>query len=492
MGFKKGHWLVVTMACGCRAEPVEPPLAASRFAGPPLAETTHTVLQDFHAACHSSEIVPEVPVPLAGFGGIHRRLVPPLMSNVGHGPVFQAPFESVGVPPRVKVCVFRGGEAPAAILVSLDLVATTSDLTSLVGFRARQALGLSSRSPVIVSATHTHSGPAGLWEDSVFSTFAGDELIPWYRAEVLDAVAETARLAQASLDSVPTASTGLRLSSSPGLVRSRIAGMDSEGTQLRVVFGAGGTNPSGCLGVLAAHSTLVGQSELSLSADLAGHVEQALQSDSKAGTCLFLPGALGNADAALENGEKADEYASRVADTMNDQATLVVEKTISSLQAGTLMAELPSPRINERGCELPHANALVSAPLVTGRARRIQLGYMSFQDVLLVFLPGEPVETIAREIAQAVKSAFPALAHVQIISVANDYIGYLVDERTYGQATLESCSSLYPPETSLFFIRAIIGHLQKVTHATNEFANPFVGPHLQLGLPPDEAADFGL
>lgn len=446
----------IVLCAGCRAELVESPLSADQLPTVNHWKYESTTVLHPRFACAAEELVPQHPVPLAGFGGIHRRLIPPSMGNIGSGAVFQAPYESIDtVIPRVKVCLVASdanlGRIQTALL-SLDVVATTPDLTKTLVSAVRNTAHMSANAPVMISASHTHSGPAGLWRDPLFATFAGDIFLPDLVSLVVESVRKATEQARLNLSS----SQPLHLTASihDKLANSRIAGL---GVDTRISVGvANGTSPAACFFVAAAHPTMVGQDKLILSADLAGALERSMEEKYGATTCLFLPGPLGNADASLQNSETREEFSARIATETQEPERLVHEEEVLSLRVSLVPFSLPKPAINASACNVGVAAKTLSAPLLANRSRTSVVGIWRTGTSVIAFVPGEPTWPVAQAIQTAVQIAAPDIEHVQIVATANDYLGYFVEMPTYGEKSLESCSTLYGPTMGTILGAAIV------------------------------------
>ena len=117
----------------------------------------------------ASSLVIELPagVPLAGYGSTPRRTwIPDVLGRYPYAFWFNP---SIGVhdPPRVRALALES-DAARVLWLSLDLVGVDPTLVSEL--RTRLTRSEAASPALILSASHTHSGP-GAYADSAFWAF---------------------------------------------------------------------------------------------------------------------------------------------------------------------------------------------------------------------------------------------------------------------------------------------------------------------------------
>lgn len=73
--------------------------------------------------------------------------------------------------------------------------------------------------------------------------------------------------------------------------------------------------------------------------------------------------------------------------------------------------------------------ATATIPRWPGMRRRARLKSKSFGAVALAGLPGEPILEVGRATQQGIKAQ--GFEHALVLGLANDYIGYIVNEKEY-------------------------------------------------------------
>ena len=133
--------------------------------------------------------------PLAGYGAVARRLlIPDVFGRYPHAFWFK-PSLGERDPLAARALVLEAGDARVA-LVALDLLAVDRPFTADVE-RRLTAAGVR---PVtlVLSASHTHSGPGAFVDSAVLGWLAVDRLDRDVREALLDSVVDAVRRADAA------------------------------------------------------------------------------------------------------------------------------------------------------------------------------------------------------------------------------------------------------------------------------------------------------
>ncbi len=397
-------------------------------------------------------IEPPRPTSLAGFGGGARRLLPPNYAGADGYFTYCLPYKDVDLAPRVKVLLWQGNDPKGVVdtfaIIAIDVVAVPSDVTrKIISFLAENHPTLRlDHGNLQVVASHTHAGPAGLTENPFWSVFACDRYSSAYWAYFETQVAQAFAAALASKR--PITEVTRRTTDLPGFNTSRFKGMEVDDRLLSFSFSQkpvsaklGSRQGEPCLQVFAAHPTYFGQTQLTLSSDLVGHVERELVRVNRGAPCVFLNGAVGNADATT--GDGLDDYAQRFAEIAFNPEKGTWTSAGAGLEFSARILDLPTPKPNLKACGVPPIDAFVSARILGNLPPRTKIAYARLGKTLFVFYPGEPVKTVSDALQKAILAARKDVDVVQVLGVSNDYLGYVVDSDDFDTQTLESCSTLY-------------------------------------------------
>jgi len=403
-----------------------------------------------------------VPLPLRAGAAVVKIATPPGAPLAGYGdrgPWNHHEGELAPVEARALVVAGAGGR-PRLGIVALDILIVTPTLRQAIRERAAP-LELDG---LIVAATHTHSGPGGY----VDSRIAEAGLMGWYDAAVLRALTAAAGTSlEYATRALAPAALGVAVASSPSLAENRRhpGGPTDPSIPVLRVDGASGT-PIATLFSLAAHPTVLGPGNPSLSPDYPGAARERVEAQ-RGGVALFVAGPLGDQQPRLPTptaGPEDLEAHQRSARELGERlGALVVEA-----------AELASPAedapvaFSESGYQPPPIDVRdacagwVFAPLFHMAAQST----ISDQSVLAAARLGglrllaSPYE-LGVEVAARIRSQAPG--PLMLIAHANDWLGYLLEPSDFASGGYESCLAFHGDDAALPFADAAVQLLEGAT-----------------------------
>jgi neutral ceramidase len=311
--------------------------------------------------------------PLGGWGSAPRRRAMPAYGGIGAlgrlSMVAMGPPRE-GAPPRVPLfCLpVSPGEpvgaramlllperpgAPALAFVRLDLITMDPGLVEAVLQRTPH-LGLD-RSTLLLSATHTHSGPGGFHEAPLAQIAGTGHLSPAVRRAVVDAVVEAHDRARPAARparlSFPTARDRREDTGHPILARNRRH--DPDLIDDRVLAIRAEDRESGAtLGLLvnyAVHPVMLRRTHMAFGRDLAGALEDALGAALPGHPpVLFVNGALGDVTPRRETSEPetgAERLATAFAAAVRDRLGAAVGYPRLRVRTATVTRDLGSAHV---------------------------------------------------------------------------------------------------------------------------------------------------
>jgi len=228
--------------------------------------------------------------PLAGYGGMQRRLLfPDIFDRYAHAFWFRP---SVGEhDPVAARALVLDSRATRLAWVTLDLIAVDRSFTRAVQDRLTRA-GVPAAT-LIVSASHTHSGPGAFMDSELRGLIALDRLDPVVREALVEGVVTAVRRADGGR--VPALVAATRVTA-PAVTTSRLGRpLDSEIVVVKVT-GVGG-EPLALVWNFAIHGTMLPAGNLHLSGDVMG-VASALLERKLGAPALFVNGAVGDVSPA--------------------------------------------------------------------------------------------------------------------------------------------------------------------------------------------------
>lgn len=391
--------------------------------------------------------------PLAGYGSVQRRAWLP-GSSPGDGSAFWfRPSTGVRDRLRARALVLEGG-GTRLLWLALDVVGVDARLAEELA--ARLARGGAGRpSAVIVSASHTHSGPGAYADSEIFGVIALDRPSPAVRDRLLDAMDAAARAAAAGRQPVLLGSSSVRVR---GHNPSRLgAAVDDELVVVKLVTATG--RPLAALWNFAIHGTALGKGNLELSADLMGEASRRIEATLGA-PALFVNGAVADASPALREERGVKVLGAALADGVLAAWRDIPARGGGAIEIARRRLELPRPRLSLRACLGPWVPVGVTiglAPALPTATEMLAVAVGS--DLAAVTIPGELQMALGLEIKAAARARFPT---VMVAGLSNDYIGYLLTSAEQGRAGYTACASLYGRGAGALVRDAAVGLLDQV------------------------------
>lgn len=392
--------------------------------------------------------------PLAGYGALARRLlVPDLLDRYPHAFWFR-PHEGRLDELGVRALIL---ETPRERLVWLaaDLIAVDRTFTAHVA-RALAAAGVAP-GRLLVSASHTHSGPGGFLDAGVFGPLAADRLDPDVRDAVVGALVEAARRAQRQRRPARLGA-GVRLG--PALTVGRLEDPVDRSLTVLKVTGEDG-RPLAAVWNYAIHGTMLGARNLRLSGDVMGvaarQVERALGAPA-----LFVNGAVGDVSPARHGVAEARAAAEVLAGAVVEAWRGLPTERSARLASRSIRVELGSPRLALRGCLgrwVPQALALPLDGLLPADA---ELVAVAAGPAAWVTVPGEMQSALGESIKRATR---PPWRHVFVAGLTNDYLGYFLAPPAAAGSSYVACANLYGPQAGERLASAAVGLLRALASA---------------------------
>jgi len=427
-------------------------------AGPAAAQPCSDCLEA--GAARVSLSVP-AGAPLAGYGTAARRLLlPDVFGRHAHTFWFKpSQGERDALAARALVLQF-GGRRVA--WVAVDLLAVDQTFTADVGRRLRAA-GVPPLT-LVLSASHTHSGPGAYVDSALFGWLALDRLDGAIRAALLDAVVAAVRQADEARRPARVASGSV---ATPPLTTSRLGqALDPELLVLRVTS-AGGA-PIAMVWNYAIHGTMLGPRNLRLSADVMGEASRRLE-QALGAPVLFVNGAVGDVSPARHGEREMTTLGAELAGLARAGWTQAEPIGTPTLAVAELSAALPPPRVSAHNCLGGWAPRALTLPLGSALPRETTLTAVVVGAVGWVTFPGELQTSLGRGIKNA---GGARLRHTIVAGVTNDYLGYFVAAADYDRPGYVTCASVYGPSAGTCLAEAAAGLLDRAARGEPRPATP--------------------
>jgi hypothetical protein len=390
--------------------------------------------------------------PLAGYGSLRRRLIVPDVLGLYPHAFWFKPAHGALDELAVRALVIYVGETRvtwvAADLIAVDqrFLRRLSERLTASGIRA---------GTLLVSASHTHSGPGAFLESTVFAVTALDSEDSQVRDVVLDAMVEAIRRAGAGARDARLAVAAME---APPVTISRLGGdVDPELVLLKFTTADG--EPIALVWNYAIHGTMLGPRNRRLSGDVIGVASRAVE-DVLRVPVLFVNGAVGDVSPRYHGETELAHTGRALAGTIRAAWASATPVSVTSLTARTARMRLPAPALSLRLCGATWLPAAVRLPLGSFLPEDTELVAVALGRVAWVTVPGELISALGREIKDTARQRWPT---VFVAGLSNDYLGYFVRPVDYERPGYVTCAALYGPQLGPCLVEASLTLLEDLT-----------------------------
>ena len=389
-------------------------------------------LQDskyFKAGWAKTNITPQYPLPLAGYGA--RKGV--FVSTV-HDSVWARGF------------VFDNGFNKSAI-ITLDLLIIPPAVTEALRILLPE-IGYS-QDQIFLSATHTHCSVGG-WADSWIGTqFAGE-----YQNEIVNdlAIAIITTIKKAETNLVSAKVGYARYDASP-FTRNRLVGeKGSRDTWLRVVKIQQESGAVALITTFAAHATVLSHRQMNYSRDYPGALVDSLENITNVDFAAFCAGAVGSHSPVTKGGKSYNKIALLASNLKSLIGANVSSIPINKVQqSGTIRFDVPLRK--------PHIRVAANwrvRPLIFEKLTEASPAYISLLRIGNIAFIGTPCD-FSGELTAAIDEKANALdLNVLVTSFNGGYIGYITKDEWYNLKEYETfVMNWFGPYNGAYFVNLI-------------------------------------
>lgn len=393
--------------------------------------------------------------PLGGYGSAsRRRLLPALFERGGHAVWFKS-HTAIRDPLRVRALVLDDGTT-RVVWVTLDAVAVDRSFTE----RVRSALAGRGgpAATVIVSASHTHSGPGAFLDSWLMGMVAADALDPSVRDVMVEDV--LGAVGQAEASRVPAGIATTRVSGPP-VTKGRLGASSDPDLVVMKVATASGV-PVALVWNYAIHGTMLPPRNLELSGDVMGLVSNTLERELGV-PALFVNGAVGDASPVGHGREAMERTAVELTAAVRAAWHTTGTPVAVTPAAKTTRAALPAPALSLRNCLTAWLPRALRVPLGFALADSVELTAVALGDTVVVTVPGELQGRLGETLKRAASPRWP---HAMVAGLSNDYVGYFVTARDYDRTVYVTCAALYGREGGERLTAAAVDLLRSLDEST--------------------------
>lgn len=424
-----------------------------------------------------------MPVPV-GIGTSGYGPSPSVNNRSPFSQIYPATQSIFGHPDMRAIAVSRG-EGNEVVFLRIDAIGVFAQLRQDIVERASEVIGRDMDDVLILGATHTHAGPGrvlntGVDEASFYDIIA-DSFFPEFYDRFLDAAVGTI---EAAMDDLAPARLGTTVGSCESAHRDRRC---EDGTY---------TNPAvpmlvieregqidAVLAAYAVHSVAFGLSDLHLSRDVAGALEQALEDRFDHPVMALYYNSWG-ADMTWGSPDLPSRpwaNLSNTYDRLMRVGDVFADDAFAAIEAGPVWHDEPTVRARvyrtalgrealgyepgefeyefgavycgltrESVCDgtepmLDFADVCVPFPEALPAPLQTDLTVGRIGDLALVTFPGEPGTKLAEKVMEGVLAADPDARDAIFLGYTQDYIGYSILEDDWWLGGYEASGALWGP-----------------------------------------------
>jgi hypothetical protein len=444
-----GLFVVVSRAT---AAGVPAPSATPRVSSPARPRVQARGATRLTAGAARVDIVVPAGTPLAGYGSLSRRLyVPDVLDRHPYAFWFRP---SVGERDRLAArAIVLEGDGRRVVWLAADLIGVDRAFTRELGRR----LGIDPSSPdtLIVSASHTHSGPGAFIESAAMGFVALDRANPDVRDAIIDAMVEVARRADRART---PARIGTLTLAGPPVTRPRLGEpIDRELTVMKI------GRPDGRVIALvwnfAIHGTMLGPRNHRLSGDAMGVASARIEASIGA-PVMFVNGAVGDVSPRGHGEGALATTAEQLARAVEDAARRIDARGATPPMVAHERVDLGDAALSVRSCLGSWVPPAIRVPLGRVFPGDATLVGVATGDTAWITIPGELQSSLGLRIKQRIR---PRVAAPFVAGVSNDYLGYFVRKEDADRVSYVTCASVHGSEAGECLVEAGVRLLRRVT-----------------------------
>ncbi len=416
----------------------------------------------------SVDMTPKIGVPLAGYGGERRRIIPWDIFNKYSYCTYLKPSTGVLDPVRAKAMYLEKPDQ-RLLFLSLDIVAITAWMSKQIKQRLSK-LGLS-ESEINISATHTHSGSGTLSKSKIWQPLGSDR----FQQKIFDKfLLDIEKAVENAIQNREPATLYTDAFQVEGIQKNR---RDKDGyidKTVKILLAKSEQNHwMGGLVNMAIHATALGSSNLKFSADMPGGIESGLskyldevnQNASKFPIeMLFINGAEGDItpvyrglDGIAKTADIITQEFSRHIDTF--------KKVKANWEVDPIDVKIGKARLKVALCTKQKGifKRLVRRlfiPLKRMMPSKTKLHMIKLDNMVMLSWPGEPTAALGRQLV--LKSEAAGWDSCWVMGLTEGHLAYFTTREEYAKRSYEACSSLYGKDGGEHIVRVYEDLLKQI------------------------------
>jgi hypothetical protein len=406
--------------------------------------TANTLASELYIGLHSSDLTPKVTeqIPLGGYGDKTRRNWPLDFNQIApHLRLFKPALGHLD-PIRSKVMYLKKNDKKL-LFISLDLIGVTKEMHADL-IRKLNPMGFNSED-VIISGTHTHSGPGALAKNTFWAAVAMDRFQKKFYNKFLDGIVDSVAKAIKKATEGEIYQLNFETENLQNNRRGNSRPLNKE-ANLILAKSRDGQWLGGIIH-FAVHGTSLDSDNFYFSSDVPGAIEREVENfiDNENGFVrlidkshfLFIQGAEGDVSPKLNYQQMGIEFAKQVSSHFNQAVMIESEWKNKELEidlgkSGVTISKCTDQKWIPKNLSLGVKKWISPASKIS----QIHIG-----NLWLLTWPGEPTTELGNLLIEKAKEKGAQTALV--LGLTNDHKAYFVSPNEYEAGGYESCMNFF-------------------------------------------------
>ena len=393
-------------------------------------------------------------IPLGGYGSSERREWLNFFTKKPFWRMFRPNKGSLDSIRSKVMLVHRQDTKQKLLFISLDVIGVTKEMHRDLMAKLT-VLGFSPET-VIISGTHTHSGPGALANNPVWEIMAMDRFQPNFYNHFLDQIIESVKEA---INNQENSELYTLTFPTENLVRNRRGGTRPlyPDANLILVKSIDGNWKGGMIN-FAVHGTAHGPTNLMFSADVPGAIEKSMQDllNEKNGLVrlqqeakfLFINGAEGDVAPRGNYIDLGKSFATQAGNNWEKMKVLHPEWQVIQKEV-----DLGKPKIALSKCvEQKWIPKNINVGIKRWISSKTIIGQVHFQDLWFLTWPGEATTELGIKLREDAK--MNGAEDTWVLGLSNDHLAYFVTPEEFETGGYEACTNFFGAQGGIKILEA--------------------------------------
>ncbi len=393
-------------------------------------------------------------IPLGGYGGPERREWLNFFTKKPFWRMFKPNKGSLDSIRSKVMFIHRQDTNQKLLFISLDVIGVTKEMHRDLMAKLKN-LGFTPET-VIISGTHTHSGPGALANNPVWEIMAMDRFQSQFYNQFLDHIIESVKEAMNNRENSELYTLTFP---TENLIRNRRGGdrplyPDANVMLVRSING----NWTGGMINFAVHGTAHGAGNLMFSSDVPGAIEKSMQDllneknsllrVQDEAKFLFINGAEGDVAPRGNYIDLGKSFASQASKFWDEMKPLLPEWTVIQKEI-----DLGKPKIALSKCaEQKWIPKNINIGIKRWISSKTIIGQIHFQNLWFLTWPGEATTELGMKLREDARNN--GAHNAWVLGLSNDHLAYFVTPEEFDKGGYEACTNFFGAQGGIKILEA--------------------------------------